>query len=99
MSAMKTLFISLFSLFALTSAAAIDVEVFGERALKNLNHAPVCAQICIFNPKLATTYAPETSSLPFGKEYGKELCENTKYQEMLDNCFKRRCSDKNRRKV
>jgi len=96
-STMKILFVALSAFLAVTSA--IDAGAFGERALNNLNHAPVCAQICIINPKFATTYAPETSSLPFGKEYGKALCENAKYQEMLDNCFKKRCSDKNRKKV
>src|SRR5579862_2373947 len=97
---MKTFFVILLALITLVVALPkLDVSDFGERAVKNLNQVPVCAQICILNPKWARIYAPEISSIPFGKEYGKKLCENSKYQDMLDGCFKKRCSEKNRTKV
>lgn len=98
---MKTFMFALLAFVAFVAAfpTKFDVSVFGERAIKNFNASPVCAQICIFNPKWARTYASELSDMPFGKEYGKRLCENDKYQEALDGCFKRRCNDKNRRKA
>lgn len=81
------------------SVSAIDLSVFGERAVVNINLTPACAQMCILNPKWAKTYAPECSGIPFGLEYGKRLCQNYLYQHMLDNCFKDKCDDNNRRRV
>ena len=81
------------------SVSAIDLSVFGERTVVNLNLTPACAQMCILNPKWAKTYAPECSDIPHGVEFGKRLCENYVYQHMLDNCFKDKCNDEDRKKV
>ena|SRR5579859_1336982 len=81
-----------------TSASAIDLNAFGERALSNLNKTPTCAQMCILNPKWARTYAPECANIPLGVKYGRKLCQNFMYQAMLDNCFKEKCSNPEDRK-
>lgn len=78
------------------TALAFDVGSFGERAVKNLNLTPTCAKMCILNPRRARIYVPEAANIPFRREYGKKLCENKVYQEKLDSCFKRKCSDENR---
>ena len=80
------------------SVSAIDISVFGERTIVNLNLTPTCAQMCILNPKWSRTYAPECSDIPLGVEYGKRLCQNYLYQHMLDNCFKDKCSDTDRKR-
>lgn len=87
------------ALVASASVSAIDLAAFGPRALQNLNQTPACAQLCIFNPKWARTYAPECADLPLGKEYATKLCENYMYQHMLDSCFKDKCTDGERQKV
>jgi hypothetical protein len=88
------------SIFVLTSAvSAIDIGVFGERAVLNLNLTPACAQMCILNPKWVRTYAPECADIPHGVEYGIRLCQNYMYQRMLDNCFKDKCNDDDREQV
>jgi hypothetical protein len=81
------------------SVSAIDLSVLGERAVVNLNLTPECAQKCILNPTWAKTYAPECSGIPLGMEYGKKLCQNYMYQHMLDNCFKDKCNDEERKRV
>lgn len=86
----------------ITSAAtvsALDISVFGERAVQNLNLTPACAQMCILNPKWAREYAPECATIDLGVEYGRRLCRNYVYQHMLDNCFKDKCKPKDRKKV
>jgi hypothetical protein len=87
------------TLAASASVTAFDLTVFGARAIKNLNQTPTCAQLCIFNPKWARTYAPECADIPLGVEYATKLCENYMYQHMLDSCFKDKCSDGDRQKV
>jgi hypothetical protein len=95
-----TIAIAFFTLVAsATSVFAIDISVFGEKAVMNLNLTPPCAQMCILNPKWARTYAPECSEIPLGIEYGTKLCQNYMYQHMLDACFKDKCSPKDRKKV
>jgi hypothetical protein len=73
---------------------------FGARALANMAKMPNCALKCVINPKYARTYAPECDDIPFGKEYGRMLCQNEKYQQMLDGCFREKCPiPKHRKKV
>ena len=95
---MKVTVIGILTL-AVSSVSAFDITTFGARAVQNLNRMPACAQLCIFNPKLAWTYAPECSDLPLGREYAKRLCQNYMYQHMLDNCFKENCNDNERKRV
>jgi hypothetical protein len=90
---------ALWGLAAAGSVVGLDISGFGKKALENLNKTPACAQSCIMNPKWAKTYAPECADLDFGKEYGMKLCQNYMYQHMLDNCFKEKCSAKDRKKV
>jgi len=87
------------ALVASATVNAFDIKAFGARALKNLNQTPACAQMCIFNPKWARTYAPECADIPLGVEYATKLCQNYMYQHMLDSCFKEKCSDGDRKKV
>ena len=88
------------SFVALTSAVSgFGVGNLGERVITNLNLTPSCAQTCIFNPKWTRTYAPECANIPIGIEYGTKLCQNYMYQHMLDNCFKEKCNDQDRKKV
>lgn len=84
---------------ATAAVSAFDISVFGERAVQNLNLTPACAQMCILNPKWAREYAPECSNIDLGVEYGTRLCQNYVYQHMLDNCFKDKCTPKDRKKV
>jgi hypothetical protein len=97
---MKGSIATLFTILASALAvSAIDISVFGEKAVINLNLTPPCAQMCILNPKWARTYAPECSEIPLGIEYGTKLCQNYMYQHMLDSCFKEKCGPKDRKKV
>ena len=81
------------------TVSAVDISVFGERAVQNLNLTPACAQMCILNPKWAREYAPECATIDLGIEYGTRLCRNYVYQHMLDNCIKDKCKPKDRKKV
>jgi hypothetical protein len=100
---MKFTLAGTFAFLALTTSVSalfnFDLTVFGERAMININRTPLCAKMCIFNPKWARTYAPECSSLPFGREYATRLCQNSVYQQMLDSCFKEKCNGNDRRLV
>jgi len=96
---MKFTLVSILVASVASVVSAIDISALGERTVLNLILTPGCAQMCILNPNWVKTYAPECADIPLGIEYATKLCQNYMYQHMLDNCFKDKCNDGDRKKA
>jgi hypothetical protein len=67
--------------------------------LENIHNTPRCAYPCIFDQSYQSKWARRCTELKPGMEAGPCYCLSHAYQYIVDQCYERKCSTDDRKKV